>query len=200
MRIVSAEYIISAPGPKQYPEGEQPEIAFSGRSNVGKSSLINKLVNRKALARTSGSPGKTRLLNFYHINETFYFVDLPGYGFAKVSKDIKSQWGKMIEGYLLNRPNLRAVVHLIDIRHSPSNDDREMHEWLKHYGLPTVIAATKADKIPRGKWHNHSQLIRETLNPLPETPLVLFSAETGQGKDELWGILTKHLNQINSPE
>jgi GTP-binding protein len=200
MRIVSAEYIISAPGPKQYPEGEQPEIAFAGRSNVGKSSLINKLVNRKALARTSSSPGKTRLLNFYHINDTFYFVDLPGYGFAKVSKDIKAQWGKMIEGYLLNRPNLRAVVQLIDIRHSPSNEDREMHEWLKHYGLPTVVVATKADKIPRSKWHKHTQLIRETLNPLPETQLLLFSAETGQGKDELWSILARYLNETNSEE
>lgn len=200
MRIVSAEYIISAPGPKQYPEGEQPEIAFAGRSNVGKSSLINKLVNRKALARTSGNPGKTRLLNFYHINDTFYFVDLPGYGFAKVSKDIKAQWGKMIEGYLLNRPNLRAVVQLIDIRHSPSNEDREMHEWLKHYGLPTIIAVTKADKISRSKWHKHTQLIRETLNPLPETQLLLFSAETGQGKDELWSILARYLNETNSEE
>ena len=193
MRIVSAEYIISAPGPKQYPEGEQPEIAFAGRSNVGKSSLINKLLNRKALARTSGSPGKTSLLNFYHINSSFYFVDLPGYGFAKVSKDIKAQWGEMIEGYLLNRPNLKAVVQLIDIRHSPSNDDIEMHEWLKHHGLPTIVAATKADKIPRGKWLKHSHQIKETLNPFPETPLVLFSAETGQGKDELWGILAQLL-------
>lgn len=197
MRIVSAEYVISAPGPKQYPEGEQPEIAFLGRSNVGKSSLINRLVNRKALARTSGSPGKTRLLNFYHINGSFYFVDLPGYGFAKVSKDIKAQWGKMIEGYLLNRPNLRAVVQLIDIRHPPTNDDREMHEWLRHYDLPTVVVATKADKISRGNWHKHSQIIRKTLNPSPKTPLQLFSAESGQGKDELWGILTRHLNETN---
>lgn len=197
MRIVSAEYVISAPGPNQYPEGEQPEIAFAGRSNVGKSSLINKLLNRKALARTSSSPGKTRLLNFYHVNGSFYFVDLPGYGFAKVAKDIKAQWGKMIEGYLLNRANLRGVVQLIDIRHSPTNDDREMHDWLKHYGLPTIVVATKADKIPRGKWPKHAKLIWETLNPMPDTPLVLFSAETGLGRDELWGIMAKYIDQTN---
>jgi len=193
MHIVSAEYIISAVGPKQYPDDNQPEIAFAGRSNVGKSSLINRLVNRKALARTSGSPGKTRLLNFYHINKSFYFVDLPGYGFAKVSKDVKAEWGKMIEGYLQNRENLGAVIQLIDIRHAPSNEDREMFNWLKHFGRPTILALTKADKIPRGKWQKHARIIIESLEPDLETPLVVFSAETGLGKDELWEAIGDYL-------
>ncbi len=195
MIIVSAEYVISAPGPQQYPEGSQPEIAFVGRSNVGKSSLINRLVNRRALARTSGSPGKTRLLNFYRINNSFCFVDLPGYGFAKVSMDIKAQWGKMIEGYLLKRENLQAVVQLIDIRHAPSREDREMHDWLKHYRIPTILALTKADKIPRGKWPKHARLIRESLEPGPETPMIIFSAETGQGKDELWEAIGRYIEK-----
>lgn len=188
MHIISAEYVISAPGPAQYPEGQLPEIALVGRSNVGKSSLINKLVNRKALARTSGSPGKTRLLNFYLINKAFYFVDLPGYGFAKVSKDIKAQWGKMIEGYLLKRENLQFVVHLIDIRHAPSKDDIEMHAWLKHYNVPIVLVVTKADKIAKGKWQKHVKIIKEGLESLPDTPVIIFSSETGQGKDEFWQI------------
>ncbi|MHB9094858.1 MAG: ribosome biogenesis GTP-binding protein YihA/YsxC [Eubacteriales bacterium] len=194
MRIVSAEYVISAPGPKQYPDENWPEIAFAGRSNVGKSSLINKLVNRRALARTSGSPGKTRLLNFYRINDSFHFVDLPGYGFAKVAKEIKSQWGQMIEGYLLNRANLKTVIQLIDIRHAPSSEDREMHDWLRHYGIPTIIVCTKADKVPRGKWQNHTKLILAALAPLPGTPVVVFSAETGQGKDEIWGLINKYIS------
>ncbi|PKM82978.1 MAG: YihA family ribosome biogenesis GTP-binding protein [Firmicutes bacterium HGW-Firmicutes-14] len=194
MRILSAEYIISAPGPKQYPEDNLPEIAFAGRSNVGKSSLINRLVNRKALARTSGSPGKTRLLNFYRINDNFYFVDLPGYGFAKVPRDVKAQWGKMIEGYLLNRENLRAVIQLIDIRHAPSQEDVQMHDWLKHYGIPAILAVTKADKLPRSKINKHVKLIMDSLKPFPGTPVVVFSAETGQGKDELWGAIRGYLS------
>lgn len=192
MRIVSSEYVISAVGPDQYPAGSRPEIAFAGRSNVGKSSLLNKLLNRRSLARTSSSPGKTRALNFYDINGTFYFVDLPGYGFAKVSKDTKAQWGKMIEDYLLNREHLKAVIQLVDIRHEPSNEDIQMHDWLKHYGIPTVLAATKADKVPRGKWQKHLKLISQGIKPLPETPVVCFSAETGQGRDELWGIISQY--------
>ncbi|PKM47154.1 MAG: YihA family ribosome biogenesis GTP-binding protein [Firmicutes bacterium HGW-Firmicutes-8] len=193
MRIVSSEYVISAVGPDQYPAGSRPEIAFAGRSNVGKSSLINKLLNRRSLARISGSPGKTRALNFYDINGTFYFVDLPGYGFAKVPRDIKVQWGKMIEDYLLNREHLKAVIQLVDIRHEPSNEDIQMHDWLKHYGIPTVLAATKADKVPRGKWQKHLKLISQGIKLLPETPVVCFSAETGQGRDELWGIISQYV-------
>ncbi len=189
MKIVSAEYVISAVKPEQYPGDGWPEIAFAGRSNVGKSSLINKLVNRRALAKTSGSPGKTRTLNFYLINSGFYFVDLPGYGFAKVSKAEQACWSKMIEGYLLNRKQLKAAIQLVDIRHAPSSEDIQMQDWLKHYGIPTILAVTKADKVARGKWPNQVRLIRETLQPLPGTPLVVFSAETGQGREELWGVI-----------
>ncbi len=193
MRIVSAEYIISAVKPEQYPAGGRPEIALAGRSNVGKSSLINKLVNRRALAKTSHSPGKTRTVNFYLINENFYFVDLPGYGFAKVPREVKAGWGKMVEGYLLNREDLKAVIQLVDMRHEPSREDREMHDWLKHYGIPAVLVITKADKIARGKWPGQVKLIREAIEPLPETPVVIFSAETGQGRDELWGVIGRYL-------
>ncbi|ADG83396.1 ribosome biogenesis GTP-binding protein YihA/YsxC [Thermincola potens] len=191
MNITAAEFIISAPGPKQYPVEGYPEIAFAGRSNVGKSSLINTLTNRKGLAKTSSRPGKTQLLNFYLINKSLYFVDLPGYGFARVSKETKSYWGKMIENYLKNREELVAVVQLIDIRHAPSRDDITMHQWLKHYRIPTVLVLNKADKITRGKWAQHAKIIRQSLMPAPETPVVVFSAETRQGREELLGILDK---------
>lgn len=186
MKIVSAEYFISAVGPKQYPEGERPEVAFAGRSNVGKSSLINRLLNRKSLARTSARPGKTQCLNFYNINEQYYFVDLPGYGFAKVSKDVKEQWGRMIEAYLRDRQNLKGVIHLVDIRHEPSSDDVAMYQWLKHYNIPVAVVATKADKISRGNYQKHSKIIRDKLQMQKDDLLILFSAENGQGKDELW--------------
>jgi len=194
MKIVSAEYIISAVGQAQYPEGQLPELAFGGRSNVGKSSLINKILNRKSLARTSQRPGKTQYLNFYFINENFYFVDLPGYGFAKVPKDIKAQWGKMIEGYLKSRENLKAVIQLVDIRHEPSAEDVMMYQWLKHFEIPTVVVATKADKISRGNIQKHTKIVRNKLNMPKDEVLQIFSAETGQGKDELWDIITGYIN------
>jgi GTP-binding protein len=186
MKIRSAEFVISAVKPEQYPDGDQPEIALAGRSNVGKSSLINRLINRKNLARTSSKPGKTQTLNYYHINGQFYFVDLPGYGFARVPHAVKVQWSKMIESYLSKRENLKLVLHLVDIRHAPSKDDIAMYEWLKHYGLPRVVIATKADKIARGQWLKHMKIIREALHLEPSVPFIPFSAETGQGKDELW--------------
>jgi GTP-binding protein len=193
MHILTAEYVISAVEPSQYPEGNRPEIAFAGRSNVGKSSLINKLVNRRSLARISNSPGKTRALNYYNINNGFYFVDLPGYGFAKVSMDIKNQWGKMVEGYLLDRQALKVVVQLVDIRHVPSKEDIQLHDWLKHYQRSTILVLTKADKIARGKWQNHAKTVRQALRPLPVTPVIIFSVVTGQGKDELWGMIGEYL-------
>lgn len=195
MLVKSASYVISAAGPKQYPVDGLPEVAFAGRSNVGKSSLINRLTNRKALARTSGKPGKTQYLNFFLLNDAMYFVDFPGYGFARVSKEVKSQWGRMIEGYLKNRDLLRAVVHIIDIRHAPSQDDVLMHNWLREFNIPTIIVMTKADKIPRGKLQNHAKLIRQTLQPATETRAVIFSAETGQGKDELWEIIDRMISE-----
>ncbi|PYI52201.1 ribosome biogenesis GTP-binding protein YihA/YsxC [Paenibacillus flagellatus] len=189
MRVTQAEFIISAVGPDQYPADGLPEIALAGRSNVGKSSLINKMIQRKNLARTSSQPGKTQTLNYYRINGELYFVDLPGYGYAKVSKSQREQWGKFIESYLLKRELLRALLLLIDIRHPPTRDDVAMYDWLSHYGIPVCIVATKADKVPRGKWQKHVKVIRETLFVRGGDPIVVFSSETGQGKDELWSLI-----------
>src|SRR5690625_2626136 len=148
MNISKAEILISAVSKDHYPEDALPEIALAGRSNVGKSSFINKMLNRKNLARTSSKPGKTQTLNFFQINEQFYFVDVPGYGFARVSKAEKEKWGTMIEQYFTESESLRAVVQLIDLRHPPTNDDKIMYEFLKHFDLPVIVVATKADKIP----------------------------------------------------
>jgi GTP-binding protein len=191
MKVTSAEIIISAVKPEQYPENDLPEFALAGRSNVGKSSFINKMINRKNLARTSSKPGKTQTLNFFLINESLYFVDVPGYGFAKVSKKEREAWGKMIETYLTTRKQLRAVVLIVDLRHAPTSDDVMMYEFLKHYEIPTVIIATKADKIPKGKWQKHVKVVRETLNVVEGDPVIVFSSETGQGKDEAWTVLQK---------
>ncbi|WP_199618450.1 ribosome biogenesis GTP-binding protein YihA/YsxC [Paenibacillus alkalitolerans] len=194
MKILQAEFVISAVKPNQYPEDALPEIALAGRSNVGKSSLINRLINRKNLARTSSQPGKTQTLNYYRINEAMYFVDLPGYGFAKVSKETRKQWGNMIESYLTKRDTLRAVLHLIDLRHPPTADDVTMYEWLVHYGLPVCVVATKADKIPKGKRASHAKTVKERLNMRQGDPLVIFSSEDGTGKDELWGVIQSFLS------
>jgi len=189
MKIVSAEFIISAFSPRQYPEGDLPEVAFVGRSNVGKSSLINTLVNRKGLAKTSSKPGKTQAINFFKINNAFYLVDLPGYGFARVSKELKAQWGKMMEQYLAGRPQLGLVVQLVDFRHPPTGDDMEMYRWLKYHGQPTLVVATKADKISRGHWPKHLKIIKEKLQLEPGDNLISFSAETRQGQEEILAYL-----------
>jgi len=194
VKVNQAEFVISAVNPQQYPQDALPEIALVGRSNVGKSSLINSLINRKNLARTSSKPGKTQTLNFYKIENLFYFVDLPGYGFARVSKAEKAKWGKMIEEYLSKRENLRAIIQLVDMRHPPSSDDVAMYEWLVHSKLPAIVVATKADKISKGQWQKHLKVIRETLNLQKETPLYHYSAETKQGKDELWSEIEKYLS------
>ncbi len=186
MKIRTTEFVISAVKPEQYPEGALPEIALAGRSNVGKSSLINRLIQRKNLARTSGQPGKTQTLNYYLINGEMYFVDLPGYGFARVSQEQRKAWGKMIEKYLTEREHLRAVLHLIDIRHPPSAEDVMMSDWLRHIGIETCVVTTKADKIPKGKRPQHVKIIREKLQLAKDHPLVVFSSEEGLGKDELW--------------
>lgn len=192
MKIIQAEFVTSAVGPQQYPDDALPEIALAGRSNVGKSSLINKLIARKNLARTSSKPGKTQTLNYYRINDQLYLVDLPGYGYARVSKEERARWGKMIESYLSERKTLKAVIHVIDLRHPPTKDDQAMYEWLKHYGIHTIIVGTKADKIPRGKWQKHMKEIKETLHAQPGDPFIVFSSETGEGKDAMWDeILTQ---------
>lgn len=193
MKVNSAEIIISAVKPEQYPEGGLPEFALAGRSNVGKSSFINKMLNRKSLARTSSKPGKTQTLNFFLINEILYFVDVPGYGYAKVSKKEREAWGKMIETYLTNREQLKAVVLIVDLRHPPTSDDCMMYDFLKHYDIPCIIIATKADKVPKSKWQKHIKITKETLNLNKNDHLILFSSETGQGKDEAWSVMNSYM-------
>ena len=171
---------------EQYPTTNMPEIAFAGKSNVGKSSLINGLINRKALARTSSSPGKTQTINFYNVEELLYFVDLPGYGYAKTSKSERERWGKMIEEYLYNRETLKLIVLLIDIRHEPSANDIMMANWIKQRGYNVMIIATKADKINRSQLNKHVAMIRKTLD-LKEATIIPFSAVTKKGKEEIWG-------------
>ncbi|MGJ7920524.1 ribosome biogenesis GTP-binding protein YihA/YsxC [Neobacillus sp. LXY-4] len=193
MKVNSADIVISAVRPAQYPDTPLPEIALAGRSNVGKSSFINKMLNRKALARTSSKPGKTQTLNFFLINEQFHFVDVPGYGYAKVSKKEREAWGKMIETYITTREQLKAVVLLVDLRHPPTADDRMMYDFLKHYNIPCIIVATKADKIPKSKWQKHVKITKETLELHESDPLVMFSSETGEGKDKAWAILESYM-------
>ncbi|MGN1401293.1 MAG: ribosome biogenesis GTP-binding protein YihA/YsxC [Bacillus sp. (in: firmicutes)] len=189
MKITSADIVISAVKPEQYPDVEMPEFALAGRSNVGKSSFINKMLNRRNLARTSSKPGKTQTLNFYLINEMFHFVDVPGYGYAKVSKSERAAWGKMIETYLTKREQLRAALLIVDLRHPPTKDDVMMYDFFKHYEIPCIVVATKADKIPKGKWQKHLKVTKETLGLEKGDEIILFSSETGQGKDTAWKAL-----------
>ena len=171
------------------PENELPEFAFAGKSNVGKSSLINALMNRKAYARTSSQPGKTQTINFYNINNAFYYVDLPGYGYAKVSLEAKEKWGKMIERYLRRSRMLKMVFLLVDIRHDPSANDKSMYDWIVYNGYHPVIIATKLDKINRSQVAKHTKAIRQGLGMAPEDILIPFSAETKQGREEIWELL-----------
>ncbi len=171
------------------PENTKAEVAFAGKSNVGKSSLINGLLNRKALARTSSQPGKTQTINFYNVNDALYLVDLPGYGYAKVSQSEKEKWGKLIERYLHGSKQLRAVFLLVDIRHEPGANDRTMYEWICHNGYEPIIIATKLDKIKRSQIQKQMKLIREGLQVRPGTQIISFSAETKQGRDEIWDVI-----------
>ncbi|MGZ4160429.1 MAG: ribosome biogenesis GTP-binding protein YihA/YsxC [Neobacillus sp.] len=193
MKVTSSNIVISAVKPEQYPESELPEFALAGRSNVGKSSFINKMLNRKGLARISSKPGKTQTLNFYLINEVLHFVDVPGYGYAKVSKSEREAWGRMIETYITTREQLKAVVQIVDLRHPPSKDDVMMYDFLKHYEIPCIIIATKADKIPKGKWQKHLKVVRETLDLDKNDHIILFSSETGLGKDQAWTLLESYM-------
>lgn len=174
------------------PENVLPEIAFAGKSNVGKSSLINALINRKSLARTSGQPGKTQTINFYNVNQNLYFVDLPGYGYAKVSKEIKEKWGKMIERYLKRSKKLKLIFLLIDIRHEPSQNDKNMYEWIAYQGYHPVIIATKIDKIKRSQLPKHIKMIQTGLNVIQGTKIIPFSAETKQGRDEILDLVEEY--------
>jgi GTP-binding protein len=185
MIIKSAEFKGAFVDWHKLPQTDLPEIALVGRSNVGKSSLINKIVNRRNLAKSSSTPGKTRTINFYLINQSFHLVDLPGYGYAKVSRSEQEKWGQIIENYLKNRKQLRGVIHLIDIRHQPGENDVLMKEWLSHYDIPILIVVTKADKISRGARQKHLQAISRQLNLDTELKPLVFSAETGEGTDEL---------------
>lgn len=182
----NAEILLSAANKSHYPQDDIPEIALAGRSNVGKSSFINTLLNRKNLARTSGKPGKTQLLNFFNIDDKLRFVDVPGYGYAKVSKTERAKWGKMIEEYLTSRDNLRAVVSLVDLRHDPSADDVQMYEFLKYYEIPVIVVATKADKIPLGKWNKHESAIKKKLDFDKTDDFIIFSSVDKTGLDQAW--------------
>ena len=189
----NAEILLSAANKSHYPQDEIPEIALAGRSNVGKSSFINTLLNRKNLARTSGKPGKTQLLNFFNIDDKLRFVDVPGYGYAKVSKTERVKWGKMIEEYLTIRENLRAVVSLVDFRHEPSTDDVQMYEFLKYYEIPVIVVATKADKIPRGKWNKHESVIKKKLDFDKDDDFIVFSSVNKDGLDAAWDAILEKI-------
>ena len=178
------------------PENLLPEFAFAGKSNVGKSSLINGLLNRRALARTSSQPGKTQTINFYNLNDDQYFVDLPGYGYAKVSVEVKAKWGKMIERYLKKSQMLKCIFLLIDIRHDPSANDKLMYDWIVSNGYKPVIIATKLDKLKRSQIQKHVKMVREGLGLEKEDVLIPFSAETKQGRDEIWALI----ESLQNPE
>jgi GTP-binding protein len=198
MKITSAQFIKSAVWPPQYPPATMPEIAFVGRSNVGKSSLINTLVGRRNLAKTSDTPGRTQLINFFTINEKISFVDLPGYGFAKVPKSVKKNWGEMIEDYLRGRPNLALVIFILDIRRTPSEDDLSLRDWLKHYDIPCLYVLTKSDKLSNNQALKQRKIIEKNLKISGSEKIILFSAKTKKGKDALWQELEVYLSNLNS--
>ncbi|MBU3143542.1 ribosome biogenesis GTP-binding protein YihA/YsxC [Clostridium sp. CF012] len=195
MEIKQSEFIISAVKPAQYPTDNLVEYAFVGRSNVGKSSLINTLTNRRKLVKVSGTPGKTRLINFFLINESFYFVDLPGYGYAKVSKTEQAKWGKMMEDYLVRRPQLQKVALLVDCRRKPTKDDLLMYGWIKHFGYEVVIVATKKDKLNRTELVQNNKLIRETLNLDDNEEIINISSLKKIGVKELLGNMLSNISE-----
>lgn len=186
MEVQAVELVMSAVQPSQYPSTGYPEIGLVGRSNVGKSSLTNVLINRKSYARTSSQPGKTRTLNFYEVEHQLYFVDVPGYGYAKVSKKERAKFGVMIETYLSQRDQLRGVIQLVDGRHAPTDDDVSMYQWLQYYDIPTLVVATKIDKIKPAVRNRQVSLINQTLQLNDPDDLILFSAQTKLGKDQVW--------------
>lgn len=191
MNVNNVELAAVAVKKEQYPEDNMPEVAFAGKSNVGKSSLINAMINRKSMARTSQNPGKTRTINFYNVEDQLYFVDLPGYGYARAPKNEIEKWGKMIEGYLLKREQLRSIIMLVDIRHEPGENDKMMYDWLRHYGHNIIIVATKSDKLKRSQLPKHKAMLSKAFGLGKEAILIPFSSETRDGKDALWDIIEK---------
>lgn len=195
MKIRNAEITMSAVNKSQYPDEGIPEIALVGRSNVGKSSTVNTLLNRRNFARTSQTPGKTRTINFYLINNEFFFVDLPGYGYAKIAKSEKEKWGVIMERYLQERDELCAIFLLVDIRHEPTNDDVMMYEWIKHFGYNCVVIATKADKISRGQYQKHISIIRKKLQMDANEKVLPISSLKKTGVEEIWNEIINQYNQ-----
>ncbi|MCT4376715.1 ribosome biogenesis GTP-binding protein YihA/YsxC [Leuconostoc suionicum] len=194
MDVHNVEMVMSAVSASQYPTDGKPEIALVGRSNVGKSSLTNTLIQRKNFARTSSQPGKTQTLNFYDVEDKLYFVDVPGYGYAKVSKAQREAFGVMIEEYITSRKQLRGVISLVDARHEPSEDDISMYEWLHYYNIPILVVATKSDKISRGKFNKTESVIKKALGfDNEDSDFQFFSSETKYGKDEVWHWIEKHI-------
>ncbi|ALB28755.1 MULTISPECIES: ribosome biogenesis GTP-binding protein YihA/YsxC [Companilactobacillus] len=193
MQVNNVTMNLSAVSSKQYPDEGYPEIALLGRSNVGKSSLINTLINRKSFARTSSTPGKTQTLNFYNIEDQLYLVDVPGYGFAKVSKKQREEFGVMIEEYLTTRSPLRGVVILVDGRHAPSDDDISMYQFVSYYHIPTLIVATKMDKVKGNQWNKTVSQVKKAMGVNQTDSLQLFSAATKKGKDEVWTWIEDHM-------
>ena len=189
MNVNNVELAAVAVKAAQYPEETMPEVAFAGKSNVGKSSLINTMINRKALARTSQNPGKTRTINFYNVENKLYFVDLPGYGYAKAPKSEIAKWGKMIEDYLIKRESLKAIIMLVDIRHEPGENDRMMYDWLKHYGHRIIVVATKSDKLNRSQIPKHKKMLSAAFGLEKEDILIPFSSEKKSGKEELLSLI-----------
>ncbi|MBI3084911.1 MAG: YihA family ribosome biogenesis GTP-binding protein [candidate division NC10 bacterium] len=199
MRVQTAEFLLSAGRPDQFPRGPWPEVAFAGRSNVGKSSMINRLLSRRDLAHTSSTPGRTRTINFYTVNEQFVFVDLPGYGYAKVSRALKDAWWGLVEGYLREQPQLRGVIHILDARHPPTPLDRELQTFLRGVGLPSLAVLTKADKVPRGARAAVRAAAARALDLPTLDATFFFSAETGEGVPELWRAIEERLRASVRP-
>lgn len=186
MKITSAAFLVSAVAPEQYPRQPLPEVAFAGRSNVGKSSLINALVHRKNLVKTSATPGKTRAINFFLVNRHFVLVDLPGYGYARVPRQVRANWQPMVETYLRRRNTLRAIVHIVDLRHPPTEQDLQLRDWLHLHGILMLTVATKADKVKAGQRARHIADVRRGLALPIDAPLLVFSARTHEGRLQLW--------------
>lgn len=189
MKVIKAEYILSAAWQSQWPEEGVPEVCLAGRSNVGKSSFINTMLSRNGLAKVSGTPGKTRTLNFYNVNDSLYFVDVPGYGYAKVNNKIKEQFGEIIETYLNHRKTLKCMILLVDLRHKPTHDDITMYEYVKYYNIPVIVVATKEDKVKRNDLKKNEKLIKETLGFHEEDYFVRFSSLKKIGIDKAWSYI-----------